>query len=113
MRARRSVVDGRKNDAWSRYFRRTDLHGIEALHARFVRHRFSNHAHDYLVIGLVEEGTQNYRYRGARQTTPSGGLFLVNAGESHTGEAIPKGISNRSSGSRVPGSQFEPERLLD
>jgi hypothetical protein len=57
MRARRSVVDVRKNDEWSRYFRRPDLHGIEALHARFVRHRFSNHAHDYFVIGLVEEGT--------------------------------------------------------
>jgi AraC-like DNA-binding protein len=62
------------------------MHGIEALHARFVRHRFSNHAHDYFVIGLVEEGTQTYRYRGARQTTPSGAVFLVNAGESHTGE---------------------------
>ena len=73
-------------DEWSRYFRRPDMHGIEALHARFVRHRFSNHAHDYFVIGLVEEGTQTYRYRGVRQTTPSGGVFLVNAGESHTGE---------------------------
>jgi len=86
MRARRSVLDSAKNDEWSRYFRRPDLHGIEALHARFVRHRFSNHAHDYFVIGLVEEGTQTYRYRGARQTTPSGGVFLVNVGESHTGE---------------------------
>jgi hypothetical protein len=71
VRAPRSVAASGKNDGWARYFRRPDVHGIEALHARFVRHRFSNDAHDYSVIGLVEEGTQTYRYRGAGQTTPT------------------------------------------
>lgn len=91
MRRKQCAASSGTGEEWSRYFRCPDLHGIEALHARFVRHRFSNHAHDYFVIGLVEQGTQSYRYRGAQHSTPSGGIFLVNAGESHTGEPTTEG----------------------
>ena len=72
---------------WSRYYRHPTLHDLEVLHARFVAHRFARHAHDHYVIGLVESGVQAYSYRGARHVTPAGQVFLVNPGESHTGEA--------------------------
>jgi AraC-like DNA-binding protein len=76
---------------WSRYFAYPDLHDLEVLHARFIDHRFARHAHDYFVVGYVEQGVQAYTYRGARWVTPAGDVFLVNPGESHTGEAAAAG----------------------
>jgi len=76
---------------WSRYYRLPVCNSIEALHARFVTHRYPRHAHDYLVIGLVESGAQAYWYRGERHVTPQGQIFLVNAGEPHTGESATPG----------------------
>jgi len=74
-------------EEWSRYYYDPVLHDLEVLHARFVKHRFSRHAHDYYVIGLVETGVQAYTCRGVRHTTAAGQIFLVNPAEVHTGEA--------------------------
>jgi len=82
---------------WTRYYRLPVCNSIEALHARFVTHRYPRHAHDYLVIGLVERGAQAYWYRGERHITPAGQVFLVNTGEPHTGEsATPDGYVYRT-----------------
>lgn len=75
------------SEEWSHYFRDPELRDLEALHARFVRHRFSRHSHEYFVVGYVETGVQAYTYRGARHFTPSGQVFFVNPSEVHTGEA--------------------------
>ena len=72
---------------WSQYYRLPICNSIEALHARFVTHRYPRHAHDYLVIGLIESGAQAYWYRRERHITPAGQVFLVNPGEPHTGES--------------------------
>jgi len=66
---------------------RPDLPGIELLHARFQRYRYSRHAHSHSVIGLIEAGVQSYFYRGRRYITSEGGIFFVNPEEAHTGEA--------------------------
>ena len=79
--------DGAVNREWSRYYRQPSLCDLEVLHARFIEHRFRRHSHEYYVIGVVEEGVQAYSYRGARHFTRAGQVFLVNPGESHTGEA--------------------------
>jgi AraC-like DNA-binding protein len=76
---------------WSRYYAFPDLHHLDVLHARFIGHRFARHAHDYFVIGYVEQGVQAYAYRGARHMTPTDHVFLVNPGEVHTGEAATAG----------------------
>ena len=82
---------------WSRYYRLAQPNSVEALHARFVAHRYPRHVHDYFVIGLVESGAQSYRYRGARHVTPAGQIFLVNPDEPHTGEAAtPEGYVYRT-----------------
>ncbi len=82
---------------WSRYYRLHDFESVEALHARFVSHRYPRHVHDYFVIGLVESGTQSYWYRGAQHITPAGQIFLVNPDEPHTGEAAaPEGYVYRT-----------------
>jgi AraC-like DNA-binding protein len=71
---------------WSAYYHLPG-DGVEALHARFVQHHYSRHAHDYLVVGLVRSGAQSFNYRGARHVTAKDQVFLVNVGEPHTGEA--------------------------
>jgi AraC-like DNA-binding protein len=75
------------SEEWSRYYRRPGLHELEALHARFVRHSFARHSHDYYVVGYVEWGAQSYRYQRERHVTSMGEIFLVQPGEPHTGEA--------------------------
>jgi AraC-like DNA-binding protein len=78
-------MPGALSQEWSRYYRLSS--SVEALHAQFVEHRYPRHAHDFLVVGLVETGAQSYSYRGARHITPAGQVFIVNAGEPHTGES--------------------------
>ncbi len=76
---------------------RPDLPGVEVLSARFRAYKYGRHAHEHAVIGLVQEGVQSYAYRGARHVTGATGLFFVNAGEAHTGEAgDEKGYTYRS-----------------
>jgi AraC-like DNA-binding protein len=72
---------------WTRYYREPAWHDLEVLHAHFVEHTFARHSHPYFVIGYVETGVQSYKYRGARQVTPAGQVFVVNPDEMHTGEA--------------------------
>jgi hypothetical protein len=76
---------------WSRYYRLHEFGSMEALHARFVSHRYARHVHEYFVIGLVENGTQSYWYRGAQHITSTGQILLVNPDEPHTGEAAAPG----------------------
>ena len=80
------VMNG-AHEEWSHYYRDAQLGNWEALHARFVEHRYPRHAHDYFVIALVESGAVSCWYRGADRLTPAGDVFVVNADEPHTGEA--------------------------
>jgi AraC-like DNA-binding protein len=63
------------------------FNGVSFIHARFIRHAFPRHSHDYFAIGVIEEGTQQFAVGRQRHTTPQGGIFIVNPGEVHTGEA--------------------------
>jgi AraC-like DNA-binding protein len=58
----------------------------EIVHANYVQHRFARHAHEHLVIALVERGIQQYTYRGSVHRTHPGQTFFVDGGEPHTGE---------------------------
>jgi AraC-like DNA-binding protein len=57
------------------------------VHAHYVEHRFVRHSHKHLVVGIVEEGIQQYGYKGASHTTPPGQTFFVNGDEPHTGKS--------------------------
>lgn len=71
---------------WVRVYRLEPPYHAEIVHAHYVEHRFVRHAHEHFVVGIVEEGIQQYTYRGARHTTPPGRVFFVNGDEPHTGE---------------------------
>jgi AraC-like DNA-binding protein len=71
---------------WVRVYRLGAPYAGEIVHAHYVQHRFARHAHDHLVIALVEKGIQQYTYQGSVHRTPAGQIFFVDGGEPHTGE---------------------------
>ncbi|HEY7890434.1 MAG TPA: AraC family transcriptional regulator [Steroidobacteraceae bacterium] len=75
------------SEQWVRVNRFSGPYPGETVHAHYVQHRFARHAHDHLVIGLVEKGVQQYTYQGSLYRTYAGQIFFVDAGEPHTGEA--------------------------
>jgi len=79
------------------YFKRPDIYGLEFIEATFVTHRFARHVHDYYALGVIETGVQTFYARGEQHITPSGGVFLLNPGEPHDGEAaITSGFTYRT-----------------
>ena len=79
------------------YFNRPDIYGLEFIEATFVTHRFARHVHDYYALGVIETGVQTFHARGGRHITPRGGVFLLNPGEPHDGEAaITSGFTYRT-----------------
>ena len=73
---------------WVRVYRLDAPYRAEIVHAHYVEHRFVRHAHEHFVVGLVEQGVQQYTYQGARHTTPAGQMFFVNGDAPHTGEPV-------------------------
>lgn len=79
------------------YYNRPDIYGLEFIEATFVTHRFARHVHDYYALGVIETGVQTFRARGSKHITPTGGVFLLNPGEPHDGEAaITSGFTYRT-----------------
>lgn len=73
------------------------LDGLQLLRANFVTYAFKRHMHDYFVIGMIEEGVQQFAYRRSQYVTPTTGLIVINPGEAHTGEsAVPAGFRYRA-----------------
>lgn len=73
---------------WVHVYRLAASYPAEIVHARYVQHRFARHAHEHLVIALVERGIQQYTYLGSVHRTPPGQIFFVDGGEPHTGEPL-------------------------
>lgn len=71
---------------WVRVYRLGIPYAGEIVHAHYVEHRFARHAHEHLVIALVEKGVQQYTYQGSVHRTPAGQIFFVDGSEPHTGE---------------------------
>ncbi len=73
---------------WVKIWHDPVLEGLELHHATYITHTFPRHMHDFYVLGVIEAGTQTFFYRGTRHITPTGGVFVINPGEAHTGEAL-------------------------
>ncbi len=57
----------------------------ELLEARFVEHRFGMHAHDSLVLAVVEDGIERLRVGRDRWLARPGDLVMIGPGEAHDG----------------------------
>jgi AraC-like DNA-binding protein len=77
---------------YSTYFRPKDLDGIEALHARFVRHAYRPHSHATWTVAVVERGAARFELDATHQRAGEGELFVLEPGAVHTGmAAVPEG----------------------
>jgi AraC-like DNA-binding protein len=63
------------------------LDNLRLMRAKYVQHAFAPHAHDYFVLGIIEDGVQTFMHGDARHITTPGKLIIINPGEVHTGEA--------------------------
>ncbi|MBD8237983.1 AraC family transcriptional regulator [Pseudomonas fluorescens] len=61
--------------------------GIETLRAHFEGHAYDPHWHDSYLIGVTEQGVQQFNCRRARHHSVPGQVFLVEPGELHDGDA--------------------------
>jgi AraC-like DNA-binding protein len=65
----------------------TSLSDLELLRATYVTHTFAPHTHEGYVIGVVERGAEQFKYRGSNHVAPAGSIVLINPGEVHTGSS--------------------------
>ncbi|MEX5557425.1 AraC family transcriptional regulator [Pseudomonas rhodesiae] len=61
--------------------------GIETLRAHFEGHAYDPHWHDSYLIGVTEQGVQQFNCRRTRHNSVPGQVFLVEPGELHDGDA--------------------------
>ena len=61
--------------------------GIETLRAHFEGHAYDPHWHDSYLVGVTEQGLQQFNCRRARHQSTPGKVFLLEPGDIHDGEA--------------------------
>lgn len=65
--------------------------GIETLRAHFEGHAYDPHWHDSYLVGVTEQGVQQFNCRRARHQSTPGKVFLLEPGDIHDGEAPTEG----------------------
>ncbi|BFT63348.1 AraC family ligand binding domain-containing protein [Pseudomonas moorei] len=61
--------------------------GIETLRAHFEGHAYDPHWHDSYLVGVTEQGVQQFNCRRTRHQSTPGKVFLIEPGDIHDGEA--------------------------
>ena len=61
--------------------------GIETLRAHFEGHAYDPHWHDSYLVGVTEQGVQQFNCRRARHQSTPGKVFLLEPGDIHDGDA--------------------------
>ncbi|MBL6455700.1 AraC family transcriptional regulator [Belnapia sp. T6] len=61
--------------------------GVEAIEARFAAHAYDLHRHDDWLVGVTEQGVQDFHCRGAHRRSTPGRVILIEPGEAHDGQA--------------------------
>lgn len=61
--------------------------GIESVRAHFVGHAYDPHWHDSFLVGITEQGVQQFNCRRVRNLSTPGQVFLLEPGELHDGHA--------------------------
>ncbi|MCI8209438.1 AraC family transcriptional regulator [Pseudomonas sp. S25] len=68
--------------------------GIETIRAHFEGHAYDPHWHDSYLVGITEQGVQQFHCRRQRRISTPGRIFLLEPGEIHDGDApAPEGFT--------------------
>lgn len=68
-------------------FSRDARTGTEAVRAQFHAHAYDPHFHDQVLVGVTEQGVQQFRCRRETHRSTPGRLIFMEPGETHDGEA--------------------------
>lgn len=68
--------------------RRDGESGIEAIRAHFTGHAYDPHWHDSYLIGVTEQGVQQFHSRRRQHRSRPGTVFMLEPEEIHDGDAI-------------------------
>jgi AraC-like DNA-binding protein len=79
----------------TKFWRAPRWHQLECLRAEFVRHVYAPHTHDTYAFGVIEQGTEYFRYRGAEHRAPPGSVVMLDPFELHDGRPAPGGYRYR------------------
>lgn len=63
------------------------LSNLELLHATYITHTFAPHTHEGYVIGVIEQGAEQFTYRRSQHVASVGSIVFINPGEMHTGSS--------------------------
>lgn len=75
---------------------RDEATGVEAIQARFAAHAYDLHRHDDWLIGVTDQGVQDFFCRGARRRSTPGRVIMIEPEEAHDGQAgAPGGFAYR------------------
>lgn len=61
--------------------------GVEAISARFAGHAYDPHRHEDWLVGVTDQGVQDFLCRGARRRSTPGRVILMEPEEAHDGRA--------------------------
>ncbi|WP_224242210.1 AraC family ligand binding domain-containing protein [Hyalangium gracile] len=61
--------------------------GIETIRAHFTGHAYDPHFHDASLVGVTEQGLQEFSCRRALHRSTPGRVILIEPGETHDGNA--------------------------
>lgn len=61
--------------------------GIETIRAHFKGHAYEPHDHDEALVGVTEQGVQEFRCRRRLHTSTPGRVILIEPGELHDGHS--------------------------
>nr|WP_274389836.1 AraC family transcriptional regulator [Azospirillum doebereinerae] len=61
--------------------------GIESIRAHFKGHAYELHDHDEALVGVTEQGVQEFRCRRRTHTSTPGRVILIEPGETHDGHS--------------------------
>ncbi|AMK30608.1 Transcriptional regulator [Pseudomonas putida] len=61
--------------------------GIESVRAHFTGHAYDPHWHDSFLVGVTEQGVQQFNCRRERHNSTPGQVFVLEPGDLHDGHA--------------------------
>lgn len=63
------------------------LSGIETMRAHFEGHAYDPHWHDSYLVGVTEQGVQQFNCRRQKHVSTPGKVFMLEPGDLHDGDA--------------------------
>ena len=72
---------------YAKFWHDAALSNLELLHATYVTHSFAPHTHEGYVIGIIEQGAEQFAYRKRQHVASVGSIVFINPGEMHTGSS--------------------------